>query len=111
MKMLNKINRISRRKSRRLATRPCTVANQLMPEMRISVGRANETMNFAMPSTRTINQTSPFAIGNGDPLRLDGNNNEGNNNNVDRGIDCGKQLTPIDTAFSLPINYLQLCAQ
>ena len=111
MKMLNKINRISRRKLRRLVARPCAVANQLMPEMRISVGRANETMNFAMPSARTINQTSPFAIGNGDPLRLGGNNNEGNNNNVDKGIDCGKQLTPIDASFSLPINYLQLCAQ
>lgn len=105
MKMLNKINRIvSRRKLRRLAARPCAVANQLMPEMRISVGRANEAMNFATPSARTINQTSPLPIGNGEPIRFD------DNKNVDNGRDCGMQLKPIDASFSLPINYLQ-CAQ
>ena len=106
MKMLIKNTRIMRRKMRRLASRPTAAANFLMPEVRTNVGRANETMNVAMPSQRTINQTSPFGnSGNNDPVRIE------YSNRWDKTDDVGLQLKPIDTSFSLPSNYLQLCAQ
>lgn len=105
MKMLIKNTRIMRRKMRRLASRPVAAANFLMPEVRTNVGRANEAMNMAMPSQRTINQTSPFGnSGNNEPVRI-------NSNRCDKTDDCGMQLKPIDTSFSLPSNYLPLCAQ